>query len=400
MNKTWKLTSLDLFSLNMVIKGAWIYRQMPDIHSMRESLKQLIRTYPHLTGLYQEKEKALVWESDYNDEPALEVVPNMLYNVNDLVGNSSLTYSLVQEYDIKAFRKGKKMPFSATLVKVKDGAVLIVQCAHATMDGYSFYHLIEQWAALTRGESIQPMTVDQSQIPQKDAFTKAMTLEQVKQGGWIKMGPKQLIRMLWNLFRMNFVKDTYIQEVSQEEIVRLKQESGAGTHAVLCATVAQELKKHSVQMDDFRVISVANLRGHVLGVSENLMGNLSQPFCTQDAFSPQLNQMELARTIQQQNDTVLQSDTIDRDLRLTICSSHYGLPYVSFDPSEMFSPRPSNLYINNQLKFRACELDFGQGLPLYAFPNALPDSVKFWQPVSGGPVQIIYMGFLARIMKS
>lgn len=398
MNREWKLTTLDLFSLSMVIRGTWIYREMPDVESMREALKQLIRTYPHLTGHYNEKRKALVWENDYNDEPSLEITTNVAYSVNDLAGNSSLTRSLVREYDIQAFRKGKKMPFSATLVKVKDGAVLIVQCAHATMDGYSYYHLMEQWAALTRGESIQPMMVDQSQIPQKDALTKTETLTQVKQSEWLKLKPAHLIKMLWNLFRMKFVKDTYIQKVSQEEITRLKQQSGAGTHAVLSAIVAKELKSRSTRMDDFKLISVANLRGHVLGISKNLMGNLSQPFITRESLSPNLDLISLARAIQQQNDAVLKNDTIDHNLRLTICSSHYGLPYIWFDPSEMFSPHPSNLYINNQLQFRACELDFGAGLPLYVFPSELPDTVKFWQPVSGGPVQIIYSGYPARMM--
>lgn len=28
MKKEWKLTSLDLFCLNMVINGAWIYKEM------------------------------------------------------------------------------------------------------------------------------------------------------------------------------------------------------------------------------------------------------------------------------------------------------------------------------------------------------------------------------------
>lgn len=400
MTKKWKLTSLDLFSLNMVIRGTWIYRQMPDVEGMRESLKQLIRTYPHLTGHYNEKEKAIVWESDYSDEPSLETATNTDYSVSELAGNISLTRSLVRDYDIKAFMKGRNMPFAASLVKVKDGAVLVVQCAHATMDGYSYYHLIQQWAALTRGESIQPMTIDQNQIPKKDAFTKAETLEQVQQSEWVKMKPTRLIKMLWNLFRMKFVKDTYTQEITQEEIARLKQQSGAGTHAVLCAIAAKELKSRSTQTDAFKVISVANLRGHVWGISENLMGNLSQPFITRDFLSSNLDVTLLARAIQQQNDTVLQSDTIDRNLRLTLCSSHYGLPYVSFDPSEMFSPQPSNLYINNQLQFRACELDFGQGLPLYTFPSELPDTVKFWQPVSGGPVQILYSGYPARMLKA
>ena len=28
--KTWKLSTFDLFSLDMVIKGAWVYKELPE----------------------------------------------------------------------------------------------------------------------------------------------------------------------------------------------------------------------------------------------------------------------------------------------------------------------------------------------------------------------------------
>ena len=398
MEKEWKLTSLDLFCLNMVIKGAWIFKDLPDVQALREALKKLIKTYPHLTGHYQEKGKVLIWDDNYNTEPSIDTHNKPEFSVNDLIGKDKLTWALVKEYDTKAFKKGKIMPFSATLVKLKDGAVLIVQCAHATMDGYSFFRLMEQWAALTKGETVEPMVVDQSQLPNKDAFTKEEALEKVKEYGWTKMKVSSLIKMLWDMFRLRNVKDTYIQSVSQEEIAKLKQESGTGTHAVLCAIAAREVMTR-LQQDSFKVISVSDLRGHVFGVSENLMGNLSQPFATQEEFSLDLDTAALAQAIQKANDAVLQSDTQEHNLRLSVCASHYGLPYYWMDPCAMFSDKPESLYINNQLKFRACDLNFGTGKPLYAFPNTLSDTIKFWKPVVGGPVQIIYWGFMAKLMK-
>ena len=397
MEKEWKLTSLDLFCLNMVIKGTWIYKELPEVQTLREALKKLIKTYPHLTGHYQEKGKVLVWNENYSVEPSIDTRNKPEFSVNDLIGRDELTWGLVPEYDTKAFKEGKTMPFSATLVKLKDGAVLFVQCAHATMDGYSFFRLMEQWAALTKGETMEPMVVDQSQLPKKDAFTKAETLAKVKECGWIKMKATSLIRMMWDLFRLRNVKDTYIQTVPQEEIAKLEQESGAGTHAILCAIAAREVMTR-LQRDSFKVISVSDLRGHVFGVSENLLGNLSQPFSTQGEFTLEQDTASLARAIQQENDAILKSDTLDRNLRLSVCASHYGLPYYWMDPCVMFSDKPESLYINNQLKFRACELDFGTGKPLYAFPNTLSDTIKFWQPIAGGPVQIIYWGFMAKLM--
>ena len=87
---------------------------------------------------------------------------------------------------------------------------------------------------------------------------------------------------------------------------------------------------------------------------------------------------------------------MDENTRLSLASSEYSLPYFPFDESKMNCPNPELFYINNQLKFRANEINFGQGIPEYAVPNDLADMVKFWQPVSGGPVQVIFAGYLAQ----
>lgn len=398
MTMQWNLSTLDLFVLNMVIDGAWIYQQMPDEQKMHDALKLLIKTYPHLTGHYQEKIKAVVWNEEVLEEPKLEIIENRNCSVQELLSKSINPWSLVKKYDIEAFKKGKIMPFSATMVKLKDGAVLIVQCAHAVMDGYSFYRLMEQWAALSKGELIEPMTIGQNLLPKKDALTKAETIEQSRQRGWVMMSVSGLIKMLWNMFRQKFVKDIYVQEVSLEELSQLKHDSGAGTHAVLSAIAAKEIMSRKAKRNKFKVVTVADLRGHVSGISETFMGNLSQPFITHEALSTDLDIMDLAKAIQKQNDSVLHGDELDSNLRLSICSSHYGLPFCLFDMSEMSGSQPKSLYINNQLKFRACELDFGYGRPLYAFPNQLSDAVKFWQPVSDQTIHIIYSGFMARLM--
>lgn len=70
-----------------------------------------------------------------------------------------------------------------------------------------------------------------------------------------------------------------------------------------------------------------------------------------------------------------------------------------FDASEMNSRDPKLFYVNNQLKFKACEIDFGTGMPVRVQQATLPDMIKFWQASEGGPVQIIYGGFAAKAMK-
>ena len=92
-------------------------------------------------------------------------------------------------------------------------------------------------------------------------------------------------------------------------------------------------------------------------------------------------------------------DALSENVQLSTSSSLYGLPYFMFDASDMNSPDPKLFYVNNQLKMKADRVDFGTGMPLRVQQAMLPDMIKFWQPEPGGPVQIIYGGYAAKIMK-
>lgn len=94
------------------------------------------------------------------------------------------------------------------------------------------------------------------------------------------------------------------------------------------------------------------------------------------------------------------NDALSENVQLSVCSSRYSLPYFMFDAGDMNSRDPKLFYVNNQLKFKAFELDFGTGKPLKAQQAMLPDMIKFWQSVPDGPVQIIYGGFAAKTMRS
>ncbi len=62
--KTRKLTYFDLFTLNMVIKGAWIYRELPETPALQASLNKCLKPYPWLLGHYEEKQKSVVWSGN------------------------------------------------------------------------------------------------------------------------------------------------------------------------------------------------------------------------------------------------------------------------------------------------------------------------------------------------
>lgn len=397
MNNTWNLSSFDLFSLSMTIKGAWIYNEAPDFNRMKDALASLQKVYPHLTGRFDKNIKALIWTENSSEALPFTTCDLKNHSVAELKGNPRI-WSLIKPYDIQAFKDGKIGPFSAVLAELKDGAALFVQCAHATMDGATFYNLTSQWSALYRGEDIHKMTVDQSLIPSPDSLSKEETLRQVQQNGWMQMKASQLIKMLWYLFRNNRIKTPFIMEVSQEEINGVKAKSEAGTNAVLSAIAAKALAEKMGKDKLFKLLFVADLRGRISGIEEGFFGNISQPVIAEGVFDSKMDLHSLVCLIDKSLKDALNSGKAEQNVRLSQCSSYYSLPYFYFDPSDMNSPDPGTLYFNNQLKFKACELDWGTGKPEYVFPNELTDMIKFWQPVSGGPVQIIFGGLAAKIM--
>lgn len=394
----WKLSNFDLFSLNMTIKDAWIYDTAPEVEKMQKALEQLGAIYPHLSGRYNEQRKSVVFTQPAPNQLKLITADLSSHTIDELINHHGLVWSLVKPYDIKGFKKGKVAPFSATLAKLKEGAILYVQCAHATMDGHSFMTLMQQWASLYQGMEVSPMTINQELLPNPQSITKDATLQRVQQLGWVKMGGRQLFKMLFNLRRNNKIKQTHIIEVPIDEIGRIKEESQAGTNAVLSALAMKHLAAHLPNTKQLKMIMVTDLRNRIDGVDDSFFGNFSQALPLGTNFDAKLDTAKLAAAIESQVQATLDSPALAEQLQLSISAGHYSLPYFFFDPSDMNCSKPGTIYINNQLRMMACLLDWGHGLPRYAFPNDLVDMVKFWQPVAEGPVQIIYGGLAAKIM--
>ena len=59
--KTWTLSTFDQFSLGLTIKGAWIYKELPDASTLQHSLDAVLQPYPQMLGKYDKKQKSVVW---------------------------------------------------------------------------------------------------------------------------------------------------------------------------------------------------------------------------------------------------------------------------------------------------------------------------------------------------
>ena len=386
--KAWKLTSFDLFCLDMVIKGAWIYKELPEAPMLQASLDAVLQPYPQLSGRFDEKQKAVLWTG--REEPIrLAELDRRGHSVSEDM------YTLVPKFNTGGFRAGRSRALDAYRITLDDGAAIVLQGAHALMDGSAFYRIAGDWGKLTSGIPVEPMTVDQNLIPDADALTKEQTLTRVQELGWSRIGFKSLFRMLFNMVTMKLIKETYTVEVSQDEISRMRGESSAGTNAVLCHYAVGRLLEKLPSRERFTLLEVADLRGRACGMPEGFCGNFSQP-----AIIGEFGREVTASDIQKAASVILNDkETLSKNVQLSVSSTRYGLPYFLFDASDMNSPDPELFYVNNQIKLKACEVNFGTGMPLRAQQAMLPDMIKFWQPEAGGPVQIIYGGYAAKIMR-
>ena len=385
---TWKLKSFDLFSLGMTIKGAWIYRKLPEAPALQASLDAVLQPYPQLLGRYDEKTKSMVCNGR-EDTIGLKELDRRGHSVAEDM------YTLVPEFNTNRFKAGKSRALEAYRIILDDGAAVVLQGAHAMMDGATFYRIAGDWGKLTAGIPVKAMTVDQDLIPDAGAVTKEQALARVQELGWSMIGFKSLIKMLFNAVTMKLIKETYILEVSQDELSRMREESGAGTNAALCHFAIGRLLEKMPAKERFTLLEVADLRGTACNMPEDFCGNFSQAVVIGD-FSRDATAADIQKAVSARlNDKKTLSDNV----QLSASSQLYGLPYFMFDASDMNSPDPKLFYVNNQLKLKACEVDFGTGMPLRAQQAMLPDMMKLWQPVAGGPVQVIYGGYAAKIMK-
>ncbi len=402
--KTWKLTNFDLFSLDMVIRGAWVYKELPEASALQASLYTVLRPYPQLLGRYDSKLKSAVW-SGLEEPIELVELDHKGHSVSEDM------YTLVPGFNANRYKSGRSRALEAYRIKLDDGAAIVLQGAHALMDGATFYRIAGDWGKTTSGASVEPMVVDQSLIPSGDEscsdasdsrssnfssiISKEQTLKRVQELGWCRIGFKSLFKMMFNMVAMKTIKDTYVIEVSQDEIFRMREASGAGTNAVLCHYAVSKLLEKFPAKERFTLLEVADLRGRACNVPEVFCGNFSQP-----AIIGEFSRDVTAADIQKAASAILNDrETLSENVQISASSSRYGLPYFLFDASDMNSPDPKLFYINNQLKFKACEVDFGTGLPIKAQQAMLPDMIKFWQPKAGGPVQIIYGGFAAKKLR-
>ena len=307
----------------MTIKGAWIYKELPEAPVLQTSLDAVLRPYPQLLGRYDEKQKSVLWTGQ--EEPVrLVEIERRGHSVSEDM------YTLVPEFNTGSFKAGKSRALEAYRITLDDGVAIVLQGAHALMDGATFYRIAGDWGKISSGIAVEAMAVDQNLIPDADALTKEQTLARVQELGWSRIGFKSIVRMLFNMFTMKLIKGTYTLELSQDEISRMRDESGAGANTVLCHYAVARLLEKLPAKERFTLLEVADLRGRACGVPDGFCGNFSQP-----AIIGEFDRGVTAADIQKAASAVLNDkEALSENVQLSVSSTRYGLPYFLFDAGD------------------------------------------------------------------
>ncbi len=400
--KTWKFSLLDMACGDMIIKAVWIYNKRLDAELMGEKLSVLLEKYPFLAGRLKSAEGI----SCSNEGLPLDVVERQDVVIKDVLKSQHVYDDYSLRLDIKGFKTGKCAPVTVRVTNLRDGAVLAVQMAHICMDGRSLYRMMNEWGRLCCGEDVDIKQDAQFEFPEIEFKSKPQVTAILEKRNWTKLGFRDLVKMLiYSVSKDSKVSCTPLL-IDGDKIKMLKtvasQKTGCeiSANSVLSAVIVKMVMNLNGLNGkrDYSLLTVADIRGRYKNIDDNYIGNASNNIVTH-SLKESCDVFELAKQIQENigRYTENKDGAMDEYVDLCMNSLKYKLPYVAFDLPEMNSRKPTTVNVNDQHKLQVYDLDFGNGKPVIAFPNDLPDMVKIWPANDGkGSVLLFFKGYLAK----
>ncbi|MCQ2322650.1 MAG: hypothetical protein MJZ47_03410 [Bacteroidales bacterium] len=400
--KTWKFSLLDMACGDMIIKAVWIFNTKLDTELMGEKLSVLLGKYPFLAG----RLKSADGISCSNEGCQFDVVERQDIGIKNVLKSQHIHDDFSLKLNIRDFKAGKCAPMTVCVTSLSEGAVLSVQMAHICMDGRSFYKMMNEWGRLCRGENVDIQQNVQFEFPNVDFMTKPQTAAILEKKKWTKLGFKDLVKMLiYGASKDSKVSCTPLL-IDGDKIKMLKavasQKTGCeiSTNSVMSAVIVKMVMNLNGLNGkrDYSLLTVADIRGRYKNINADYIGNASNNIVTH-SLKDDCDVFELARRIQENVGRYAENKDGAMDEYVDLCmnSLKHKLPYVAFDLPKMNSKKPTTVYVNDQHKLQVYDLDFGNGKPVIAFPNDLPDMVKIWPANDGkGSVLLFFKGYLAK----
>lgn len=379
----------------MIIKGIWVFDYPLNKEKVKSSLVKLLEFYPHVAGRMNGPNEIVLNNGGIyfsNEEYHISVL--------SLIKQPRSFDLYKTPIKIKKLVNGKEPLMSVKIVRLKDGCLLIIHCAHVCLDGNGFFRFVKNLEQLYQNKPIQPIDLDRSnlffdKIPSKNKAYKLM-LEK----GWKQVSINTLVQYTWQKFRRIekivsppiHISEDYLSAIQKQ--IEKKGISHLSKHALLSSI----LIKLSYKLNNFKtttncsLVSVIDLKGRLSSFPTSYAGNATSNITTRD-FNPENPLSDLAVII---DNTIAKyllqnTDLLEEHVLLNIAASKYKIPFTPFDLQAMNAQKPTCLYVNNFLKFKLYDIDFGMGTPVLILPNDLPDALKIWPSQPDKPGINVYL---------
>lgn len=402
LNQKWEFTQLDLNCLKLIIKGMWIFDYYIDEKQFKKSIGILLNHYPHLAGRSINNQFILM----NNEGITFEFINHQKLRIEDIQKVNNPLDVFNSKFNLKNFLKGSDAPVNIRLTHLSNGSVINIHCAHVCMDGHAFFTMMANLSKTMSNQPIEkPLLSSKSKIF-SDIISKQDAMKIVEEKKWHQLGIKNLFQLVWQSFIKTtehvtppiYISNEYIQ--SLKDSIEKLQGKKYGTHVILSSLITQiciNLNKFN-KATKYSQITVVDIRGRIKEIDENYVGNAVANIPVHE-FSSNLNFEDLCDIIDTSLKSMLENSyQFEEYIKLNIATAKYKLPYISFDLNGMSAKHPTCLYINNLLKFPVYELDFGNGNPVVALPNDLPDAIKIWPSSPKNPgINIFFRGNFAKM---
>lgn len=397
--KKWEFTTFDKWCIDMIIRGTWLFNYRLDAELLKISLEKLLSYYPHLAGRMQNLNEI---ELNNKGVDFLVETNDNLY-IKDVVKLKNRCKCLNSHLNINEIKKGEAAPMSIKLTYLKDGSVLSVHCAHACMDGVSFYTMIHNWGKISRNEAIVMPLLNQTLHPAIGSLSKNEIEKSLLEKKWQRVDGSVLLQIIVSKLRKMDKQTSEALIISQSILLKtkelLKEKTGIeySNHVVLSAIITKMCFQLSALNNDARCsqLSVVNTRSRIHAIPDTFVGNAVSNIAT-PFFRADTNVMKIAEIIHATLKSYLEKSQVLQEYVLNnLYSATYKLPLVPFDIKGMNASKPTCIYINNMSRFPIYDVDFGGGKPFYVIPHDLPDAVKIFPNASGDCVNVYFSGYLA-----
>ena len=359
MNKQqiWKPSILDETCRRMVISTSWVYRIHLEEQRLRDSIQKLLSIYPILGGRVNNRN--VIFSSD-------DIHFEYLHrrgSAENLIGKNTLPEKYEAKFDLKKMLKGSFPLVSIKVTDLENGSVLSFKASHLLLDGRCFYHIANALMALYSGE-----TPDADILFDDSVILRINLPDSLDTSKFYPIPKTALLSVIWKKFHKTRKQRILI---TNDEIMRIKNKTGASRTAVLSAMVYEIMGRKAIS-----IVQTADHRGHVKAIPLSYGGNAASTL-SPISLSADIQTEEAAKIIDDGIKRYLNDD--EKYFPEYIYLLKNKLPYLPFPLGDAWKRNPDCIICNSFISFGIYdEMAAGGTVPAYALPPALPDPVRFF----------------------